>query len=193
MRVGLTGGIGCGKTTVVGFFREAGFRTVESDGIVRELLADDAELREALEGRWGREVFGGDGSVDRKAIARRVFGDEAELRWLEARLHPKVRERWTRALAAEPEADWLVEIPLLFEKRLETEFDFTVCISSPDDVVESRMRDRGYSGREIELRRRRQMPLEQKRTRADFVLSNAGSLEFLNTQTTRLIGDLRSR
>jgi dephospho-CoA kinase len=190
MKVGLTGGIGCGKSTVVAFFREAGWRTVESDQVVRELLDHDAGIQGALRQRWGAEIFLTDGTTDRAKIAGQVFQNEAELRWLEALLHPRVREVWQGAIEAEPGADWLIEIPLLFEKSLETVFDFTVCISSPPAVVESRMAARGYTAEEVDRRRQRQMPLEEKMRRADFVITNAGSLEFLEQQTGRLIAQI---
>ncbi len=187
MRVGLTGGIGCGKSTVVGFFREAGWRTLESDRIVAELLSGNAEVQAALRARWGRAVFTQAGELDRRAIGRRVFQDEAELSWLEQLLHPRVRTHWQGAVAAGPELDWLVEIPLLFEKRLESAFDLTVCVCSPSQVVVVRMAARDYSAEEVERRRQRQMPLDEKMRRADHVITNAGSLEFLNDQTMRLI------
>lgn len=188
MKVGLTGGIGCGKSTVVRFFREAGWRTVETDTLVRDLLAEDAGVQARLRERWGGAVFAADGSVDRKALAGQVFGDPAELKWLEELLHPLVRECWEATVAEDPGGLWLVEIPLLFEKRLETRFDLTVCVESPPDIVETRMVARGYTGAEIEQRRERQMPLEEKIKRADHLISNAGSFEFLKRQTTRLIG-----
>lgn len=190
MHVGLTGGIGCGKSTVVGFFRDAGWRTLESDKIVAELLSGDEEVRSALRQRWGAAVFTSEGGVDRRAIAGKVFQDEAELGWLEQLLHPQVRAAWQGALAAVPEANWLVEIPLIFEKRLETAFDLTVCVASPPHIVELRMVARGYSGEEVERRRQRQMPLGEKMRRADFVITNAGSLEFLQDQTMRLIAQI---
>lgn len=186
MKVGLTGGMGCGKSTVVGLLGEAGWRTIESDAIVRELLATDAAVQAQLRGRWGDAVFV-DGAVDRAAVAKRVFRDEAALKWLEALLHPLVRESWQTSIEQAPDALWLVEIPLLFEKRLETLFDLTVCVGSPPDVVENRMVARGYSGVEIAQRSERQMALEEKIERADHLISNAGSLEFLKRQTTRLI------
>jgi dephospho-CoA kinase len=83
-----------------------------------------------------------------------------------------------------------VELPLLFEKSLENAFDLTVCVSSPPDVVESRMAARGYTGEEVERRRQRQMPLEEKMRLADHVITNAGSLEFLELQTGRLIAQI---
>ncbi|MDQ8194973.1 dephospho-CoA kinase [Coraliomargarita sp. SDUM461004] len=184
--IGLTGGIGCGKSTVVGFFNDAGWRTIESDAVVRDLLSANTEVQAQLRGRWGEAVFTGSG-VDRRAVAARVFEQESELRWLEDLLHPLVREHWQASIEEAPDADWLVEIPLLFEKRLETLFDLTVCVASPPDVVERRMVARGYTGAEVAQRRERQMPLEEKVERADYLISNAGSLEFLKRQTTRLI------
>jgi dephospho-CoA kinase len=186
MKVGLSGGIGCGKSTVLGFFREAGWRTVDSDAVVRELLAKDAEVQAQLRSRWGEAVFA-DGAVDRGAVAKRVFGHEGDLEWLEELLHPLVRKSWLASIDQTSGANWLVEIPLLFEKRLETHFDLTVCISSPPDVVADRMVARAYTEAQIEQRRKQQMPLEEKIERADFLISNAGSLEFLKQQTTRLI------
>lgn len=175
---------------MVRLFAEAGWRTIESDAVVRGLLADSEAVRSALRTRWGEVVFAVDGSVDRKAVAARVFADASELSWLEELLHPLVGAVWRDALAQAPEANWLVEIPLLFEKRLETQFDLTVCVTCPPDVVEGRMVGRGYTGAEIEQRRQRQMPLEEKARRADCVISNAGSLDFLKQQTTRLIAQV---
>lgn len=187
MNVGLTGGIGCGKSTVVGFFREAGWRTLEADAIVRDLLAQDAGLQAELRGRWGDSVFRSDGCVDRKAVAARVFKDSAELRWLESQLHPLVRQRWAAMLAETVDRHCLVEIPLLFEKRLETHFDLTVCVACPRNLVEERMVARGYSSAEVAQRVNQQMPLETKSELADHLISNAGNLEFLKRQTMRFI------
>jgi dephospho-CoA kinase len=186
MKVGLSGGIGCGKSTVLGFFREAGWRTIDSDAVVRALLVTDSEVQAQLRSRWGEAVFA-DGAVDRGAVAKRVFGDGGELKWLEALLHPLVRASWQTSIEQTPDANWLVEIPLLFEKRLEIRFDLTVCVASPSDVVADRMVARAYTEAQIEQRRMQQMSLEEKIERADHLITNAGSLEFLKQQTTRLI------
>ena len=186
MKIGLSGGIACGKSTVLGFFREAGWQTVDSDAVVRELLATDAEVKAQLRSRWGETVFI-DGAVDHTAVAKRVFGNEGDLKWREELLHPLVRESWLASIAQAPNANWLVEIPLLFEKRLETRFDLTVCVVSPPDVAADRMVARAYTEEQIEQRRKQQMPLEEKMELADYLISNAGSLEFLKQQTTRLI------
>jgi dephospho-CoA kinase len=176
----------------VQLFAEAGWRTIETDEVVRECLVSNAAVCAALQARWGRVVFDVDGMIDRKAVAARVFSDPNELAWLEGLLHPLVREAWQSEIEQAPNAKWLVEIPLLFEKRLETEFDLIVCVTSPPTVVENRMVRRGYSGEELEQRRLRQMPLEEKARRADCVISNAGSLEFLKQQTKRLIAQTQT-
>ena len=175
---------------MVALFREAGWRTVETDELVRDLLARDDAVHDALRMRWGDTVFSEDGLVDRKAIAAHVFADDSELKWLEQLLHPRVRALWEGMVVATPQANWLVEIPLLFEKRLESCFNFTVCVTSTPDVVEVRVVQRGYSGAEVRQRRKRQMLMDEKVRRAEYLLSNSGSLEFLKLQTTRLIDQL---
>ena len=186
MKVGLSGGIGCGKSTVLGFFREAGWRTVDSDAVVRDLLATDAQVQAQMRSRWSEAVFAED-AVDHAAVAKRVFGHKDDLKWLEELLHPLVRESWQASIDKAPGENWVVEIPLLFEKRLETCFDLTVCVISPHDVVAYRMVARAYTEEQIEQRRKQQLPLEEKMELADYLISNAGSHKFLKKQTTRLI------
>ena len=186
MKVGLSGGIACGKSTVLGFFREAGWQTVDSDAVVRELLAKNTEVQAQLRSRFGEAVFA-EGAVDHAAVAKRVFGQEGDLKWLEELLHPLVRKSWLASIDQAPAENWVVEIPLLFEKRLETRFDLTVCVVSSIDIAADRMVARAYTQEQIEQRRKQQMPLEEKMELADFLISNAGSLEFLKQQTTRLI------
>lgn len=207
LRIGLTGGMGCGKSAAAGFFVELGFAVLESDKIVRELWESDAEMKKAAVARWGGGVLkkcrmqnaeckvheepNGESGVDRRKIAEIVFADPVELRWLEELLHPRVEARWREALAAAPERDWVVEIPLLFEKSLASEFDFTLCVwaSPPQQAV--RLAPRGLSPAEITARQARQLPLLEKVARADWVVLNDGNLEFLRRQTVWIAGRLR--
>jgi len=186
LKIGLTGGIGCGKSTAVGLFGEAGWSTLQTDAIARDLLEHDAQVRSALHERWEKDVFRPDGTVNRKAIAGKVFVNRTELDWLESLLHPKVRVVWETTLAKAPRLNWLVEIPLLYEKKLETKFDLTICIESPPQIAEKRMLLREYSKEEIRRRRQQQLSLEEKVRRSDYVISNSGSLEFLQLQIQRL-------
>lgn len=191
MKLGLTGGIGCGKTTVVGIFSRMGWKTVQSDALVRGLLDTDVAVQKCILKRWGEQVAGAESVLDRAAIARIVFNDRQELAWLEQTLHPRVRSLWEAEIVEAKNRDILVEIPLLFEKRLETAFDLTVCVSSPSKVVLERMKGRGYSEDDVHQRRAHQLPLPEKVQRADYVISNAGSIEFLEEQISRLIESIR--
>jgi len=191
LRLGLTGGMGCGKSTAAGMFRELGFGVLESDEIVRELWKTDEKVKAAALKRWGNRVLGGTGSggIDRRKVAEIVFADPKELEWVEGLLHPRVRARWQSALAAEPPRDWVVEIPLLFEKNLASEFDFTLCLWASPALQAARLAARGFSPVEIAARQARQWPLQEKIARADRVALNDGSLEFLRRQIIRLAGE----
>ena len=187
MKLGLTGGIGCGKSTAAALFKDAGWQTIDSDSIVRELLAEDLDVQAQIRERWGDKVFTKDALVDRKAVAAIVFSDKSQLKWLENLIHPIVQERWKSSLDDAQDLALLVEIPLLFEKRLETYFDLTVCIYSLPNITESRMVKRGYTQSEILQRCEQQMPIDEKVERADHVISNTGSFDFLKLQIKKLI------
>lgn len=187
VNLGLTGGIGCGKSTAGRFLEEAGFRRIDTDAVVRDLLAGDEAVQAAVRARFGDGVIGEDGSVLRAELAKVVFAEEAALRALEAILHPRVHETWLKAAEAGLESPLVVEIPLLFEKRLEKHFDFTVCVFSSVDVQLKRLAAKGYSREQAIARMERQMPLGSKVALADFVLLNDGELGFLKSQIEHLI------
>jgi len=182
LRLGLTGGMGCGKSAAAGIFRELGFGVVESDAIVRELWKNDPAVKSASIKRWGDQVLTEDNHIDRRKIAELVFASPQELEWLEGLLHPLVRSRWATQLAASPLQDWVVEIPLLFEKNLASEFNLTLCIASSPALQAVRLAARGLSPLEIAARQSRQWPLSQKIERADRVVFNDGSLDFLRRE-----------
>lgn len=185
--LGLTGGMGCGKSTVLGLFARRGFRVVESDALVRTMLATDESLREMMVHRWGTSVLDDEGHLSRPAIARQVFADPAELAWLESILHPRVNRCWRETLAADPAADWVVEIPLLFEKNLEKHFHLTLCVAVGRDAQQWRLAQRGFSPDQVEQRLKRQLPLNEKIRRADHVITNDGHVDFLDLQLNHLL------
>ncbi|HVU39105.1 MAG TPA: dephospho-CoA kinase [Opitutales bacterium] len=192
-RIGLTGGMGCGKSAAAGIFRELGWGVLESDVIVRELWDTDEDLKQAALKRWGLKILepNAEGKISRRKVAEIVFAEAGELDWLETGLHPKVRARWQAVIAAEPRKDWVVEIPLLFEKSLASGFDFTLCIASSPSLQASRLAARGLSPSEIAARQARQWTLPQKIERADWVALNDGSLDFLRRQLVYFISGLR--
>lgn len=186
MIAGITGGMGCGKSTAARMFEARGFRRLDSDALVRDRVLREPAIIEALRERFGSGVLAPDGTVHRPALAQRVFGSEEDLRWLEELTHPSVFALWRAAFAAEPDVRWIVEVPLLFEKRLENWFDFTVCVAcSPAQQLarlEQRGVPRGLAGQRIS----KQLPLAQKIELADFVLWNEGSTTFLQSEVDHL-------
>ncbi|MFH1499191.1 MAG: dephospho-CoA kinase [Verrucomicrobiota bacterium] len=192
MTIGLTGGMGCGKSTVAALFEEEGFRSIDADRIVRERLLVDPGIVRMIGERWGDGVLDGHGRVDRARLAAVVFADDAERLWLESVLHPRVKAAWEEAVATDPAADWVVEVPLLFEKGLEKGFDFTVCVAASSDVQLARLTERGIPQPLAGQRISKQLPLAQKQDFADVVVFNDGSPAFLQRQVRQVAASLRA-
>jgi dephospho-CoA kinase len=176
--IGITGGIGAGKSEALRAFERHGAAVSSSDAVVHQLFAEDQEVRRALRERYGDSAFDTDGSVDRRAIGSIVFNDPGELTWLESVLHPRVVRadlEWRDALARSPQPPPLTvtEVPLLYETGAEERFDSVVVITAPPDVRAARTQVRA-DGRD-----RRLLPDEEKVRRADFAYVNDGSLEEL--------------
>ena len=190
MTLGITGGIGCGKSTAGAFFQDQGFRRLDSDVLVRTQVLTSPQVVSAIQERHG-EVITSEGTVDRAKLAARVFPVESELRWLEELTHPVVFGLWRSAFRNEPTVDWAVEVPLLFEKRLENWFDFTVCVASAPAQQLARLEQRGLSRALAEQRISKQLPLARKIELADFVLWNDGTVQFLQDQVDELMHGLR--
>ncbi len=172
----LTGGIGAGKSVALELFARHGAATRSSDEVVRELLRDDPDVQAALVERFGPDVIGDEGA-DRAAIARVVFNDPVELRWLEGLLHPRVvREhaRWQSELAAAPDPPrvTVTEVPLLYETGGDERFDHVVVITAPAEVRAARRPA-------DDERERRLIPDDEKVRRADYFYVNDGTLEEL--------------
>jgi dephospho-CoA kinase len=186
MIAGITGGMGCGKSTVARLLEQRGFRRLDSDQLVREKVLRDPAVVSALAERFGSVVVSPEGEVDRTALARQVFSDEIHLRWLEELTHPAVFALWRAAFAAEPDVRWIVEVPLLFEKRLENWFDFTVCVACSPALQLARLEQRGVPRGLAGQRISKQLPLAHKIELSDIVLWNEGSTEFLQAEIDRL-------
>lgn len=187
MVVGLTGGMGCGKSTACRMFEKRGFRRIDSDQIVHDLLeSDPATIRQVVD-VFGPKVISSNGGVNRSLLGSIVFGDDEKLKALEDIMHPKVREAWEGAVASDQEANWILEIPLLFEKNLQNRVDFTICVFSDLNSQVERLEQKSIGRAQALARINRQMPLSQKAENADFVLLNEGSLEFLEDQIKTLL------
>jgi dephospho-CoA kinase len=184
MILGLTGGFGSGKSTTAKFFAERGYRHVDSDLIVREQVLPLAEISAAVRAHFGDGVFLENGLVDRPALARRVFSDDSERIWLEDLTHPVYFAILRATLRNEPGANWVVEVPLLFEKSLENWFDFTVCVACDPLSQLARLEQRGLDRALAEQRISKQLPLARKIELSDLVLWNDGSTGFLRHRST---------
>jgi dephospho-CoA kinase len=186
--VGLTGGLGAGKSTALDALAELGAATLSTDAVVHELLATD-ELRELIVERLGPGVAP-DGVLDRSIIAERVFGDDEARAWLEGVLWPRVGERvarWRAGLedaAPQPRAA-VVEVPLLFESGMESVFDTTIAVVADEAVREARAGARGHAG--LAERTGRQLSQEEKAARADHAIRNDGTVEALRSELAAVL------
>jgi dephospho-CoA kinase len=191
--VGLTGGLGAGKSEALGALAELGAATLSTDAVVHELLQTD-ELRDLLVARFGPEVTGEDG-LDRSKVAERAFAEAEDREWLESQLWPRVGRRvseWREAVDASdpPPRAAVVEVPLLFEAGMERVFDRTLAVVANEDVRAERAGARGHAA--IASRAGRQLSQAEKADRADFVVRNDGTLEELRQALSRLLATMEA-
>jgi dephospho-CoA kinase len=189
--VGLTGGLGAGKSEALSALGDLGAATLSTDAVVHELLGSD-ELRELVVARLGAEVAA-DGRLDRSLIAERVFGDDEARKWLEGELWPRVGQRvaeWRQEVEAldPPPPAAVVEVPLLFESGMEAVFDTTIAVVAGEDVRAERAGARGHVS--VAEREGRQLSQEEKAQRADFEVRNDGTLDELRETLSRVLARL---
>lgn len=190
MILGITGGMGCGKSTVTRMLAAAGFECIDSDALIKERVLHEPAVLAALRERFGAGVFTPAGEVDRRELAARVFARDEDREWLEQLTHPRLFALWRERLRSRPGGRWVLEVPLLFEKQLENWFDFTVCVASSPAQQLSRLEQRGIPRALAGQRISKQLPLAQKTELSDFVLWNDGTVEFLQAQVDRLLAVL---
>ena len=190
MILGITGGLGCGKSTAVKVFTGYGFKHIDSDILIRERVLTQPGVIAAIRAYFGADAVKADGAVDRAYLATIVFADDPARRWLEELTHPLVFAEWRVLLAASPGARWIVEVPLLFEKHLENWFDFIVCVTCAPTLQLTRLEQRGLTRALAAQRISKQLPLARKIELSDFVLLNDGTPDFLHQQIDLLIATL---
>ncbi len=184
--IGISGGIGAGKSAVAQAFGALGGLVISSDELNREVLSRP-EVARTLRSWWGDGVVGVDGKVDRGALARLVFEDAEKKRRLESLVHPLIARRRAdiiRASAGDPKVKAIIlDSPLLFESSLDRECDAVVFVEASETRRAERLRkQRGWSLRELRLRERWQLPLAEKRSRCQYVIRNEGTRAQLHTQ-----------
>lgn len=195
--VGLTGGIGAGKSAVAAAFAARGAAVVDADQLAREVVAPGSPALAALVDRFGKELLDAQGGLDRQRLARRVFSDAAQRKALEAILHPAIaeasRERFA-ALAARGFEVVVYEAALLVETGRHREMDLLVVVTAPDEQRVARLIRRDAADEE-QIRRRiaAQMPQQEKAALADFVIDNAGEEQALSAKVQRIWQQIRAK
>jgi dephospho-CoA kinase len=190
--VGLTGGVGAGKSTALAALERLGAAVLSTDAVVHELYRSD-ELRDAVCERWGPEMVR-DGEVDRAAVAGKAFASDEDRAWLEAELWPRVGMRvaeWRDEVASAdpPPPAGVVEVPLLFEADMDGAFDATLAVISDEEVRRERAGARGHEA--VDERVARQLSQEDKASRATYVVVNDGSVEELERKLSDVLDKLR--
>jgi dephospho-CoA kinase len=193
--VGLTGGIGSGKTTVARMLAKRGAVVLDADRLARDAVAPGTAGLDAVAARFGPAVIASDGSLDRAALAEVVFADDEARAALEAIVHPEVRLRIAEAVSAHADTDGVVVVdsPLLIETGEHERFEVVVVVTASIAERLARLEARGMSEGDVRARVAAQMPLEEKAALADEVLDNDGSESDLEVQVDRLWADLRER
>ncbi|MGC8723785.1 MAG: dephospho-CoA kinase [Acidobacteriota bacterium] len=191
LHIGLTGGIGSGKSTVAAIFGELGAVLLDADLLVRDLLGPGQEASAAVGAAFGPAVQAADGSVNRKALAALAFSDEQARRALEAILHPRILAR-RRELLDEirgrlgEETVVVTEAALIFEAGTRGEFDEVVLVTAPEGIRRQRLEAAGWDAEEVRRRMEAQWPDSRKLPLADHVVDNGGSPAATRAQAERL-------
>ncbi|WP_248924734.1 dephospho-CoA kinase [Paenibacillus hamazuiensis] len=182
MNIGLTGGIACGKSTVAAMLVRRGAVLVDADQIAREVVEPGSPVLARVADRFGQAVLLPDGQLHRKKLGEIVFNDPAAREDLQNLLHPAIRatmrERMERYEAEDPQRLVVVDVPLLFESKLEWMFSEIMLVYVPREIQLERLMARdGLTGEQAENRLKAQMPIEEKKALADIVIDNQGTRE----------------
>ncbi|MGA8847359.1 MAG: dephospho-CoA kinase [Nocardioides sp.] len=193
MRVGLTGGIASGKSTVSSLFAELGAVVIDGDKLAREVVERGTPGLAAVVQAFGTELLTPDGDLDRPAMGAIVFNDEAKRKVLETIVHPLVFERYAELEAATGPDDIVIhDIPLLAESGRAEEFDEIVVVDAPEELqVERMLHDRGWTEADARARIASQATRDERLAIATHVIDNTGSLDDLRTRVVEIYEELK--
>lgn len=185
LSIGLTGGIACGKSEVGRILEREGAQVRDADELAHELIRRGGSLFDKVVERFGAEMVGADGEIDRQVLGRWVFADATERKALEALIHPEVIRLLREWIAGETSQgrNTVAIAPLLFEVGWTDLWDAVVCVASTETMVVKRLKKRGLSESEARARISAQMPLETKIRKANHVIQNDGTLDLLEKRT----------
>lgn len=189
--IGLIGGMASGKSAVAAALAKRGAVVFDADRL-GHLVLDEPDVRDVLVARWGPAVLAPDGKIDRRAVAKRVFGDApaptAEREFLEQTLHPRIRQRVEAEIRQMPDASVpaiVIDAPLLIEAGWNDVCQAVLLVDAPREQRLARALTRGWTAEDFARREASQLPIEEKRRWASHVLDNSGSLEDLEAQVAK--------
>jgi dephospho-CoA kinase len=191
--LGLTGGIGMGKSTAAAMLRQRGIPVVDTDQLARQVVEPGQPALAEVQRAFGPGIVGADGRLRREELARIVFSDATARRQLERILHPRIRELWHGQLAVwrgEHRPVAAVVVPLLFEVQAEAECDATICVACSAASQRERLQARGWTPEQIDQRARAQWTIEKKMLHADFVVWTEGDVALATEQLDRILAGL---
>ncbi len=189
--IGLTGGIGSGKSTVAALLAAKGAVVVDADAIARQVVEPGSPVLDRLAERFGVDIVGPDGHLDRARLAERAFVDEESRRDLDAITHPAIGEEFLRQVAAAPEGGVVVhDVPLLVESKNPAQYRGVIVVEAPRELRLARLEARGIPVADAERRMAQQATDEQRREIATWVLDNSGDLDALEAQVDAIWPEL---
>ena len=195
--IALTGGIGTGKSTVSDLFKEKGVTVIDLDQLVRDLQKPGKDVYNRIVEAFGEEILDANGEIDRRKLGSIVFLDPEKRETLNKIVHPKVlSELKDRLFKLEKKGEKLivVEIPLLYELGLQKLFDAVILVYAPEDLQIKRVMARDSLSKQEAINRiNSQIPIEEKRKKAEYVIDNSGSLENTRQQFDVLFKELTER
>ena len=194
MKVGLTGGIGAGKSTVADLFSQKGAVVIRSDELARQVIEPQTPGFQQVIDRFGKEFVNSEGYIDRAKLAQTVFQDDAALKDLEKIVHPLVRSKTNQIIDQHTSETIIVnEIPLLLEKKMESLFDFLVIVISSEKNRLERLSQRGLTAEQASARMSKQVSDDERKAAADFLIVNDGNLDQLEADVEKIWQTLQER
>lgn len=193
--IGLTGGIATGKSTVTSLLRTLGYAVIDADEVAHAVTAQGTDAVMDIVKAFGPQVQNPDGSLDRKMLARIVFGHADQIKKLEKIVHPLIVERVANERRKLEEAGTAVafyDVPLLFEKKLESNFDAVVLVWAEESQQRARLASRNQlSESEVEARLKSQMPIAEKKSKSHHIIDNSKDLTYLRNEVDRVLKEIR--
>ena len=194
MKVGLTGGIGAGKSTVADLFSKKGAVIIRADELARQVIEHDSPGFQKVVALFGPEIVDQDQNINRTKLAQIVFSDDQALKDLENIIHPLVRDKTNEIMDKQtPETIIVNEVPLLLEKQMQSIYDFLVIVISSEKNRLARLADNGINLEQAKSRMAKQVDDEARKAAADFLIVNDGSIEQLEADVQKIWQTLQER